>query len=86
MKDGLYSQHKASGILDKTNFVQPIRHHRNRYLNYTGKHNLPHRQETNSPEEDYSETHDYLTRSGVNPMDTSKCLFCGYLKNVEIAT
>ena len=73
MKDGLYSQHKASGIIDETNFVQPIRYHRNCYQNYTSKHNLSYRQETNSSEESYSETHDYLTRSGVNPMDTNWC-------------
>ena len=80
VKDGLYSQHKASGILDETNFVRPIRYHRNCYQNYTSKHNLSYRQETNSCEDGYSDTHDYLTRSGVNPMDISKCLFCGYLK------
>ena len=80
MKDRLYSQHKASGILDETNFVQPIRYHRNCYWKYTSKHNLSYRHKTNSSEESHSETHDYLTRSGVNPMDTNKCLFCGYLK------
>ena len=40
MKGGLYSQQKATGILDETNFVQTIRYHRNCYQNYTSKHNL----------------------------------------------
>ena len=53
MKDRLYSQHKASGISDETTFVQPIRY-RNCYQNYTSKHNLSYRQETNSSEESYS--------------------------------
>ena len=64
MKDGLYSQHKASGISDETTSVQPIRYHWKCYQNYTSKHNL-YRQETNSSEESYGETHAYLTRSGV---------------------
>ena len=86
MKDGLYGQHKASGILDETNFLQPIRYHRNWYQNYTSKHNLSFKQETNSFEESRSETHDYLTGSGVNPMDINKCLFVAICKNMEIVT
>ena len=62
MKGGLHSQHKASGVLDETNFAQPIRYHRNRFritlvniTYHTGK-------KTNSPEEGCSERHDYLTQ------------------------
>ena len=55
MEDGLHSQHKTYGILAETNFVQPIRYHRNCDQNYTSKHNLLYRQDTHSSEESYSE-------------------------------
>ena len=73
MSDSCFNEQKDSGILDNNSLIIPVKYHRICYHNYTGKHNQSYRQGI-----DFDE--DCLTRSGAEPMDLSKCLFCGCLK------
>ena len=80
MSDSCFNEQKASGILDDNSFIIPVKYHRICYQNYTSKHNQSYRQGIDFNQGCSNEIHDYLTRSGAEPMDVSKCLFSGCLK------
>ena len=77
MSDSCFNEQKASGILDDNSFLIPVKYHRICYQNYTSKHNQSCRQGIDFDQGSSTEIHDYLTKSGAEPMDVSKCLFCG---------
>ena len=78
--DSCFNEQKVSGILDDTFFLILVKYHRICYQNYTSKHNQSYRQGIDFDQDCSTDTHDYLTRSGTEPMDVSRCLFCGCLK------
>ena len=80
MSDSCFNEQKASGISDDNSFLVPVKFDRMCYQNYTSKHNQSYRQGIDFDQGCRTEIHDYLTRSGAEPMDVSKCLVCGCLK------
>ena len=81
MSDSCFNEQKTSSILDDNSFLIPVKYHRICY-HYTSKHNQSYRQGIDFDQgRRNTEIHDYLIRSGAEPMDVRrKCLFCGCLK------
>ena len=72
MSDSCFNEQKASGVLDDSSFLIPVKYHRVCHQNYARKHNQSYRQGVDSDQGCSTETHDYLTRLGAEPVDINQ--------------